>query len=232
MRLTGPHHLESVANLSSGRPVAGYFDTLPPRQGNEEYYRRTKMPIALDMVEEKLQDGEFQNLSELESYLKRMVSNAKDWFPRDSSAHGDAERVRKAISNYMTKHNPAYLNRGYSAVATPLPADDTANSGELVNGDEGDDQEGEGDEDESGPRKRSIILKRRTPGRSASTRNSFAAPQETPRKATSTKPDHQYEGVPYKGLGFQEAQEKIVEELLRHNNPEYAFLVEQHQSEH
>ena len=181
------------------------------------------MPIALDIVEEKLQDGEFQNLSELESYLKRMVSNAEDWFPRDSSAHGDAERVRKAISNYMTKHNPAYLVRGYQAIATPLPVEDAANGDDLANGDE-DDQEAEGDEDESGPRKRSIILKRRTPGRSASTRNSMGTPQETPRKATSTKPDHQYVGVPYKGLGFQEAQEKIVEELLRHNNPEYVII--------
>lgn len=181
------------------------------------------MPIALDMVEEQLQDGEFKNLSELESYLKRMVSNAKDWFHKDSSAHGDAERVRKAISNYMTKNNPAYLTRGYQAVATPLPADDGANGGAADNGEEGDDQaEDEDGEDESGPRKRSIILKRRAPGRSA--RNSLATPQETPRKATTTKPDHQYEGVPYKGLTFQEAQEKIVEEMLRHTNPEYDCL--------
>lgn len=181
------------------------------------------MPIALDMVEEQLQDGEFQNLSELESYLKRMVSNAKDWFHKDSSAHGDAERVRKAISNYMTKNNPAYLIRGYQAVATPLPADDGANGGAADDGEDGDDQaEDEEGEDESGPRKRSIILKRRAPGRSA--RNSLATPQETPRKVTTTKPDHQYEDVPYKGLGFQEAQEKIVEEMLRHNNPEYGSL--------
>jgi hypothetical protein len=34
-------------------------------------------------------------------------------------------------------------------------------------------------------------------------------------KSGRVKADHDYEGVPYKGLSFQQAQEKIVEELIR-----------------
>ncbi|KAI6783351.1 Protein polybromo-like protein [Emericellopsis cladophorae] len=187
----------------SGRRVAGYFETLPPRQGNEEYYARTRMPISFETIEEKLQNGDFQNLSELESYLKRMITNAKEWFHKSSSEFDDAERVRKAVSNYMTKNNPAYQNRNYQAVATPLPEDGAMSTTPLkselaVAKTEGaaDDVEDDADDGEENG-------------------------TETPRKLPPAKPDHQYEDVPYKGLNFQQAQEKIVEEGLRHSTEDY-----------
>lgn len=195
------------------------------------------MPISLESVEEKLQNGEFKDLAELESYFKRMISNAKEFYPRSSSVFDDAERVRKTLSNYMTKNNPAYAKRGYQAFPTPLPEED----GE--GGDDDDEQEEEGGEEEDeeeaeeeeegeeeeeeeedeGPRRRSIILKRREePASSRGRPRRSSAYQASPKPATPAKPEgHQYEGVPYKGLTFQEAQEKIVEELLRHHEPDY-----------
>lgn len=234
----------------SGRRVAGYFETLPPKKDNDDYYERTKMPISLSMIEEKLQAGEFENLSELEGYFKRMISNAKEYYPRSSSTYDDAERVRKAVSNYMTKTNPAYQTRGYQATATPIPGEAATSTPRPTGGrrrstvvekeepeeeeedaDEEDEDEDAAEEDEededddeddapSGSKRRSIILKRRGPTRSS--RNSMtAATQDTPRKAAAnSKPDHQYEDVPYKGLSFQEAQEKMIEEMLRHREPE------------
>jgi hypothetical protein len=230
---------------------------LIPREGNAQYYKQTRLPISLKIIEEKLNKGEFSNLAELESYFKRMIANAKEFYPRSSQVFDDAERVRKALSNYMTKTNPAYNNRNYHALPTPLPpeddadvdedadgedddeaeADDDANGedadGEEQEGDENDDDDEEGDEDadgeddaeaeddeDEGPssRRRSIVLKRRGPGRPP--RNSVQA-QPSPRTSNPpSRPDHQYEGVPYKGLTFQQAQEKIVEELIRHQEPE------------
>jgi Mg-chelatase subunit ChlI len=198
------------------------------------------MPISLQSIEKKLDNGEFRNLAELESYFKRMIANAKEYYPRSSSTFDDAERIRKAVSNYMTKTNPAYQKRGYQAVPTPLPPED----GEQAEGEEEDEEEDEeeeaddadeeddqedGDEEadeaeEDEPsgrssRKRSIILKRRGPSRPS--RHSISSVQDTPSRSTSQgRPDHQYEDVPYKGLNFQQAQEKVVEELLRHQEPE------------
>ncbi|PHH72504.1 hypothetical protein CDD82_5934 [Ophiocordyceps australis] len=106
--------------------VATYFEKLLPRKGNEEYYKRTRMPIALETIEQKLNKGDFQNLAQLESYFKRMICNAKEFYPRSSSTYEDAERVRKALSNYMTKTNPAYGTRGYQAHPTPLPPEDAS----------------------------------------------------------------------------------------------------------
>jgi Transcription factor involved in chromatin remodeling, contains bromodomain len=236
----------------SGRLVASYFEDLIPREGNEEYYRRIRMPLSLKIIEQKLHNQEFKNLSELESYFKRMVTNAKEFYPKNSEIYEDAERVRKALSNYMTKTNPAYkLNPGYSCQAAPIPDDlasdahapaaigrtqsssgtngksrptnskvkkepeaqeEDAEGDEDAQGDEeqagGDSNDGE--EEDDGPRK--IVIRRRGTGRP--TRGS-TEPSKKHDKAGRVRADHEYEGVPYKGLTFQQAQEKIVEELIR-----------------
>lgn len=191
------------------------------------------MPISLKIIERKLHNQDFQNMSELEGYFKRMVTNAKEFYPKNSEVFEDAERVRKALSNYMTKTNPAYkVTPGYSCQAAPIPEDLTPESEGFParqNGEEDaeagyEDAEGEedaqgGDEDadgeeheegeEGGDTSRKIVLKRGGHARSAS---------EQARKLDKSgriKADHEYEGVPYKGLSFQQAQEKIVEELIR-----------------
>ncbi|KAL2135503.1 hypothetical protein VTI74DRAFT_8234 [Chaetomium olivicolor] len=236
----GLHFLETIRRTKdkSGRLVASYFENLLPRETNKEYYDRIRMPISLKIIERKLHNQDFKNLSELESYFKRMVTNAKEFYPKNTEIFEDAERVRKALSNYMTKTNPAYkLIPGYSCQATPIPADMQPESEELsarpveaeaavaededaegeedAQGDEDDaaGEEQDGDDKEDGTSTR-IVLKRRGGSRPASAR----AGSEQSRKLDKSgrvKADHEYEGVPYKGLSFQEAQEKIVEELIR-----------------
>lgn len=82
------------------------------------------MPISIALIEHKLHQRAFQDLSELEGYVKRMVLNFKEYYNRGSQVYDDAERIRKALSNYMVKTNPAYKRlAGYTAVATPLDAE-------------------------------------------------------------------------------------------------------------
>jgi hypothetical protein len=239
-----PNWVTDILTGASGRRVATYFEELPPKASNKEYYKQTRMPISLGMIEKKLNDGEFKNLSELESYFKRMISNAKEFYPRSSTTFDDAERVRKAVSNYMTKTNPAYQTRGYQAIPTPLPpedgeeptngaGEDNVEAGEEAEAEAEEKEDGDDDEDEPqdevavnededvgrSSRKRSIILKRRGSTRH---RRSPSDVQETPRR-TSARFDHnqtQYQGKGFKGLSFQQAQEKIVEDLLNHTEPE------------
>lgn len=238
--------------------IATCFEKLPPRKGNEAYYKQTRLPISLETIEKNLDNGYFKNLAELESYFKRMISNAKEFYPRSSSAFDDAERVRKTLSNYMTKNNPAYGIRGYQAQPTPLPeADGQDNGSENGQDDQQDNAEAsekkakgpseegkqgahdeqaepaeqeqeeknkeQDQEEEDGAgrssRRRSIVLKRRESGRPS--RSSTSRAQESPLpSSTPGRPDQLYLNVPYQGLNFQQAQEKIVEELLRYNEPE------------
>lgn len=210
--------------------MADYFENLLPKEGNADYYRRIKLPISLKTIERKLHNQDFANLSELEGYFKRMVMNAKDFYNRNSDVYEDAERVRKALSNYMTKTNPAYKTvQGYSCQPAPLPDSPAELVEEEETGNnsldaEGEDEDAEGDEDEANgaeeggdddeedrnPKK--IILKRKGPGRPP--RNE-STPVRKAERGSKGKADHDFEGVPYAGLSFQQAQEKIVEELIR-----------------
>src|SRR5262249_3193594 len=52
-----------------------------------------------------------------------MITNAKQYNDKRSAVYEDAERVRKTASNWFTKHNPAYRDPSYVAVATPIPGD-------------------------------------------------------------------------------------------------------------
>ncbi|KAL0935236.1 bromodomain containing protein [Colletotrichum truncatum] len=260
----GLFFLEQIRRTAdkNGRLVAGYFEKLLPKEGNPDYYKKTRMPISLSMIERKLNKGDFSTLTELESYFKRMVTNAKEFYPRNTQIFEDAERVRKALSNFMTKTNPAYSKGGYTAIPTPLPADGVVDEAEEEDMDdatpvktprrksqgtiksveeqdevdEGDDEEdeeedaeadeddeeaddddAEGEEDDDDEASQSskpaaIIIRRRGPGRPPK----GATPRKSKgRTSTPSRPDCDYEGVPYKGLSFQAAQEKIVEEMLR-----------------
>ncbi|KAG7101865.1 hypothetical protein HYQ45_018757 [Verticillium longisporum] len=189
------------------------------------------------MIEQKLNNHEFATLTEVESYFKRMVSNAKEYYSRNSSTFEDAERVRKALSNHMTKVNPAYhRGDGYTAFPTPIPselenaeeeapetpeeaADDEEEEEEeddaAADDDEEDDDRDADVEDDGKPQRSgrpSIILRRGSARKSAasSTPNATATPRSANRKG-----DDVYADIPYKECSFQEAQEKIVEELIR-----------------
>ncbi|KAG6148639.1 hypothetical protein E4U28_003760 [Claviceps purpurea] len=223
----------------SGRLVATYFEKLLPKEGNEDYYKRTRLPVSLETIEKKLNDGKLTTLAQLEGYFKRMIANAKEFYPRSSTVFDDAERVRKALSNYMTKNNPAYQTRGYQAVATPLPPENAEEDEEQEDENEDEEEDKEEDKDAEGEevtqnedikqkveeeeeptsRRRSIILKRAGSGRPS--RNSVSYADSPRRSKASSRPDHEYENVPFKGLTFQQAQEKIVEDLLRYKKPEY-----------
>ncbi|KAF2403952.1 Bromodomain-containing protein [Trichodelitschia bisporula] len=119
----GLKFIENIRNTKdkTGRLIATLFLTLPDPEKHPGYYEEIKLPIALDTMEAKLRAGEYLTITALESDLKRMVANAKNFNDKRSDLYQDAERVRKTASNWMTRHNPAYLDPTYVAVATPLP---------------------------------------------------------------------------------------------------------------
>jgi hypothetical protein len=167
------------------------------------------MPIALDTIESRLSRREFPNLTTLESYFKRMITNAKEYNEKGSEIYEDAERLRKALSNFMTKNNPAYKTTGYIAFPTPLPEEDAIGGSDI-------DAEGEVDPEAEAP------PVKRKPGRPPKNPVAHAA------QRLSTTPviyESHYAGISYSGLTFQQAQEKIVADMIRHKeDPESVIL--------
>lgn len=178
------------------------------------------MPIALDTIEEKLKRREFPTLTSLESYCKRMISNAKEYNQKGSEIYDDAERIRKALSNFMTKNNPAYKKPGYVAFPTPIPADDPTDEREDEDEDaEGseEDAEGEVDMETFNPAPATKRQRGRLPRGQPS--NSVVNGQRTSATPTSMT-DSQYTTVGFQGLTFQQAQEKLVADMLEHKEDE------------
>lgn len=149
---------------------------------------------------------QYHNLSQLEGDLKRLVANAKSFHEKGSDLYEDAERVRKTASNWMTRHNPAYRDKNYVAVATPIPDDDQVAAGGY-----------------STPMHSYAATPAKTgadrPVRGASRVSSSAAPPPLPAVAAENETTEEalpakYADSHYKGLSFQAAQERVIQELI------------------
>ncbi|KAI9880143.1 MAG: hypothetical protein M1830_005172 [Pleopsidium flavum] len=185
-----------------GRPIATSFLALPDKDQIPEYYKEIALPIAIDTVEAKLNRREYPTLTTLESDIKRMVMNAKSFNERNSEVFADAERIRKMLSNYMSKHNIAYKDSNYAAFPTPLPGE----SGAVD-----DDVDADGDSDPEEASGRSQRLSTFVGSSSAPTKSADG------RTASSTPviQDAEGAGESFAGDTFQIAQEKIMTELIQ-----------------
>jgi hypothetical protein len=190
--------VELQLTTPSGRQIALQFINLPNKRTLPEYYEVTKLPISIATIEAKLRRHEFPNLAALEGYFRRMVQNAKDFNEKGSEIHEDAERLRKASSNWMTKNNPAYKTSGYTPRMTPLPGDD-------------DPAEANAEEEEFEAVEPVSTKRKGRPGR------------PTKRKsATPSAPGGLYAPQSFSGLTFQQAQEKIVDDMIQYKeDPEF-----------
>ncbi|KAL2063501.1 hypothetical protein VTL71DRAFT_5306 [Oculimacula yallundae] len=186
----------------SGRLVSTPFLTLPKKQQFPDYYEMIRMPIAIDTIEAKLKRREFPTLTTLESYIKRMISNAREYNRRGSEIFDDSERLRKAVSNFMTRYNPAYkLIPGYAPFPTPLPeSPEPTSRAETV----------ESDEDAPGEVEYEVPATTTKKARGRPPKN----PQPPRKSATPALSEFQYSGKGFQGLSFQDAQERFVDDCI------------------
>jgi hypothetical protein len=133
-----------------------------------------------------------------------MIWNAKEYNEKGSQVYEDAERLRKACSNYMTKTNPAYKISGFQCNPTPLPGDEVklkADHGRVI-------EEEREDDEKAGKR-----------GRSGRNSGPTLAIKEIP---APSLPETHHNGVGFSGLNFQLAQEKILTDMISYKeDPEY-----------
>lgn len=138
-------------------------------------------------------------MTTVESDLRRMISNAKSFNEKSSQIFSDAEKIRKAVSNFMVENNPAYQTEDYKPFPTPVPEDWQPPVFEEEKED----------------------VTRSTRGMSNRRASSVATGQSTVR-ASATPGVHDKEGLgeSFEGDTFQRAQEKIVAEMIDLKNEE------------
>ena len=200
-----PARMSKLTHTHSGRPIASQFLTLPPRDELPDYYEFTKLPIAIDTIEDKIHDGGYNTVTEIESDFKRMVQNAKDYNSTGSEIYEDAERIRKLVYNFMKTHNPAYTeDPNYASFPTPIPKPGEKNINGATDG--------------HGANRRTSA----TPARNAKTKAS--SPSEPPDgvavDAASGDNAEGESGVNFTGMSFQDAQFAIIDTLLKTTDEE------------
>ncbi|KAF2187628.1 Bromodomain-containing protein [Zopfia rhizophila CBS 207.26] len=206
----GLRFIESLkaAKDKTGRPIATHFLTLPDKNEIPEYYEVIKLPIAIDTIEGKLNRRAYATLAQVESDCKRLVNNAKSYNDKKSLIYEDAERVRKTASNWMVKHNPAYRDGNYIAVATPIPGEEPNGPGRPI------------------PRAVAPAPKPvATPDNADRPRRAAAVPQPiTPapsklRQSAAPSQLEEDENPNFDGKSFQQAQDQIIRELIEFADP-------------
>jgi hypothetical protein len=168
-------------------------------------------------MKDKLNRGGYQSLAQVESDCKRLVNNAKSYNDRKSIIYEDAERLRKTASNWMVKHNPAYRNQGYQAVATPIPGEEPVPFGKPI------------------PRVANATPKPASPATpdtaerprraaAAATQLSTPAPSKL-RKSVSGVAEQDDDNAEFVGKTFQQAQDQIIRDLIDYVEPGYVGMV-------
>ena len=148
-------------------------------------------------------------MAQLESDCKRLVNNARAYNDKKSIIYEDAERLRKTASNWMTKNNPAYRDSTYQAVATVVPGEEPVPFGRP--------------QPRPATTPKSVVA---TPDTTERPRRSAAAPQTTTPAPSKLKrsavPDKAKDNdtPEFDGKSYQQAQEKIIRELIDYQDPE------------
>ena len=146
-----------------------------------------------------------------------MVSNAKSYNERTSDVFSDAEKIRKMVCNYMIKANPAYRDgSGYTPFPTPIPGPkQDGSTKDEGNGDKGEDVDADGDTD----LEEAVTEK---PRRTVTLHGPSAEKELNRRRASSTPAVQEAEdaGESFDGNTFQQAQGKIMTELIQLKNEE------------
>lgn len=164
----------------------------------------------------KLNRLEYPTLTTLESDLRRMVSNAKSFNEKSSELFSDAEKIRKLVVAFMTKNNPAYETGDYAPFSTPVPPgwrerlQLEAESHDL-------DADGETDPDEPVD----------PTGLSPTATGAYHNTVPNNRRETSTPvvQDAEGAGESFEGNSFQQAQEKILTEMINLKNDELVITL-------
>ena len=150
--------------------------------------------------------------------MKRMISNAKSFNNKTTQIYSDAEKVRKLVSNFMVERNPAYRNQSYQAIATPVPEGWQPRSTQKPA------RRHSPTATPSLKQAKEEVNIEQPSAESRSSKRSETAPTQSPaveeedaaRTASSTPAAQDAEGAGegFEGNTFQQAQDKIVTEMM------------------
>ena len=142
-----------------------------------------------------------------------MVSNAKSFNEKSSELFSDAEKIRKLVVSFMTKHNPAYETGGYTPYSTPV-AVGWQNRLQTESEAHDIDADGETDPDEAINTTYTASVINATHATTTTTK----AADYREASLTPVIQDAEGAGESFEGNNFQQAQDKLLTEMINLKN--------------
>ncbi|KAF2857305.1 Bromodomain-containing protein [Piedraia hortae CBS 480.64] len=210
----GKKLLEQLRNATdkNGNPISEEFAELPSRAELPHYYETIKLPVSFSIIEAKLDNDLYPTMTTLESDLKRMIQNAKEFNKPNSDIPNKAEKIRKRVYDFMKIHNPEYRsNPRYTSFPTPIPPDEGAGGAQTNAAGTTTTPATPTNMPKSVPKIRLKASEARTPS---------AAPSTGTADGDDNKGVQPSAELNLTGLSFQDAQRAIISYLITYVNEE------------
>ncbi|XP_056606177.1 polybromo 1, like isoform X1 [Triplophysa dalaica] len=85
------------ARSVSGQLLAEPFLQLPSRREYPDYYQQIKNPVSLQQIREKMKNGDYEGVEQMESDLSLMFENAKRYNMPNSTVYKRAHRLQQIM---------------------------------------------------------------------------------------------------------------------------------------
>lgn len=92
--------VDKLEDRRTQRSIAAEFQRLPSKKTYPDYYKLIKKPIALDVIQDNLDDGEYVTLELLREDLLQMCNNAKRYNQKGSMLYGDAAEIARLVKGW------------------------------------------------------------------------------------------------------------------------------------
>ncbi|KAK3819787.1 MAG: hypothetical protein J3Q66DRAFT_162612 [Benniella sp.] len=106
--------LQTIKNYEdeSGRQVAELFLELPNQEDYPDYYKEITKPIAINIIEERINKGTYSKLERFEKDVNLMFDNAKHYNAEGSNVYLDAETLQQLFWKAIGKNGRGRQTKG------------------------------------------------------------------------------------------------------------------------
>ncbi|KAF9432181.1 hypothetical protein BGZ76_011152, partial [Entomortierella beljakovae] len=109
--------LETIKNHEDkdGREMAELFTELPSKDEYPDYYDEITTPIAINIIQDKIDRGEYATSDSFERDMNRMFENAKQYNAERSGVYLDAEELQHLFWKTIGKNGRGRMTKGMRA---------------------------------------------------------------------------------------------------------------------
>ncbi|XP_062400616.1 polybromo 1, like isoform X4 [Sardina pilchardus] len=119
------------ARNTQGQLLAEPFQQLPSRREYPDYYQQIKQPVSLQQIREKMKNGEYEAVEQMDVDLNLMFENAKRYNVPNSNIYKRAHRLQQLLQVYNDSDVLEKIVKDKKKELGPVPEEDDMGSPKL-----------------------------------------------------------------------------------------------------